>query len=651
PNSGIRDEKSIPSVCLQCPAGCGIKVKVVNGRAVKIEGNPLHPINKGKLCPKGQSGLQILYNPDRIKGPMRQVGEKGSGKWERISWSNAIEIISNRLRELRERDESYKLVLMEGRVRGQMNGLLKRFMKAYGSPNIIGHGSICADSSKFAHYLTQGFKHYAAYDWENTNYLLCFGAGFIEAWRPTTLLLRAYGHMRRERTIRAKIVQVDTRFSVSAAKADEWIPIKPGTDGALALGIAHIIIREELYDKEFVKEHTQGFEKFKELVLRKYPPKYVSLITGVQSKTIERIAREFATTKPQIAAGERGSSMQSNGVYSRMAIHALNALVGSIESPGGIIVQKDPPFTPWHDLKLDEVTAKCLEISRIDSAGTKRFPLAGKVYQNFPDAILSGKPYEIDTLLLYYTNPLFSSPDVRRFYDAFEKIPFIVDFTPFMSESTEFADLILPDSTYLERWHDDVIYPSLGYPVVGLRQPVVDPLYDSKNTGDVLIMIAKKIGGGVSEAFPWNDFKEVLKFRFKGLHQAMQGSIVENDFDEFWSRFEREGVWENGPYEFGEWERVHNTPSKKFELYSLNLKKKLEDVAKREAERTGRTQEQELELLLQDMKITARGDEAYMPHYEPIKYVGDEAEYPFHLNTYKLMTHAEGRGANLPFLQ
>src|SRR3989304_5206565 len=137
------EEKWVPSVCLQCPAGCGIRVRVVNGRAVKIEGNPLHPINEGRLCPKGQAGLQFLYDPDRIKTPLRRVGERGSGQWEPIGWDEAITEVAAKLKDIRDRGEAHTLVFMSGRNRGQMGGFIDRFMKTYGSPNHVGPSSIC----------------------------------------------------------------------------------------------------------------------------------------------------------------------------------------------------------------------------------------------------------------------------------------------------------------------------------------------------------------------------------------------------------------------------------------------------------------------------------------------------------------------------
>jgi len=634
----VLEEKWVPSVCLQCPAGCGILVRVVNGRAVKIEGNPLHPINEGRLCPKGQSGLQFLYDPDRIKGPLRRAGERGSGRWQPISWDEAIAEVAARLKEIRDRGEPHTLVFMSGRNRGQMGGFIDRFMAAYGSPNHVGHSSICEDGSPMAHYLTQGFKAYAGYDWVNTNYVLSFGGSFLEAWRPTVLLLRSYGHMRRGRPVRFKLVYVDSRFSVTAAKADEWIPIRPGTDGALALAMAHVIIKDKLYDQEFVENHTHGFEEWSRLVLAEYPPEWAAKETGVPADTIVRLAREFATTKPAIAAGARGTSMQPYGVYTRTAIHALNALVGSIDVPGGVLVQIGPPLSKDPEVVQDEIAKAGVKQPRIDYAGSKRYPLAGKVYQGIPEFATGRGPYKANALLLYYTNPAFSTPEVGRVYKALEQIPFIVNFSPFMSETAEYADLILPDDTYLERWHDDVIYPSLGYPVIGLRQPVVQRLYDTRNTGDVLVQIAQAIDGSVAQSFPWADFLSYLKFKVRGLHEAQTGSIVAPDFETFWQEFTRQGVWSAPPYPFGQWERVLDTPSKKFEFVFGKLEHKFEDL--------GMTEED-----IAALKISARGKKVFMPHYEPPRFAGDPKEYPFYLNTYKLMTHAEGRGGNVPWLQ
>jgi anaerobic selenocysteine-containing dehydrogenase len=648
------EDDYVASTCLQCPAGCGIAVRVVSGRAVKIEGNPLHPINRGSICPKAHYGLQILYDPDRIKGPM--IRAERSSKFREVSLSEALKLVASRLKELRDSGVPERFVWLDGRVRGNMGDFISRFTTSFGTPNRIGHSSICSDGAVIAHYLMQGVKHYLAYDWQNTNYMLLFGAGFLEAWRPTTRLLRAYGHVRQERPIRAKIVVVEVRMSTTALKADEWVRINPGTDGALALGIAHVIIRDKLYDREFVEKHTYGFEEFSELVLSKYPPEWASKVTGVPVETIERIAREFATTKPAIAAGQRGAMMQPNGVFNYMAIHALNALVGSLGKKGGVIVQKSPPFTPWPAIELDEIAKGGLKKTRVDYAGTEKYPFAKNVYQQVPESILSGKPYPVEVLMLYYTNPLFSSPNVKVWRKALEKVPFIISTSPFFDETTqEYADVILPDHTYLERWMDDVIYPSLGYPVASIRQPVVHPLYNTANTADVLLELARLIGGKVAEAFPWQSYEEVIKFRWRGIWESKRGRVGPKrvsdmvSFDEFWSNVLKYGFWYDPPYKFEDYSHEFQTKSGKFELRSKTLETKLSELAKKKAEEEGISVEEAYEKLLSNLGISARGVEVFLPHYEPPRFTGESTEFPLILITYKTIMHAEGRGTNSPW--
>lgn len=659
--SSSQEEGWAPGVCQLCPAGCGILVRVIGGRAVKIEGNPLNPNNQGRLCPRGQAGLQILYNPDRVKGPLRRAGERGSGQWQSISWDEALRLVADKLREWREEGQPHSLVFMHGAKPGPTRDLIARFCQAFGTPNVVEVSSSSDSSSPLVNYLMQGWRAPAGYDWESTNYLLSFSAPLLEAWQPSVRMLQAYSRLRRGRPgVRAKMVQIEPRFSITAAKADEWIPINPGTEGALALSLARVIIEEGLYDREFIENHTFGFEDwtdesgaghigFKTLVLKSYSPGTVSAVTGIPMETIKRVAREFAATRPAVAIGQAG--WQTNGLFTQMAIHALNALVGSIDVPGGVIKQDASPFTTWPDTVEDGLAEKGLSMPRLDQAGTKRYPLANGVYQALPESIQANDPYPANAVFLYQADPLFCSPDPDRFYRAFQKVPLIVSFSPFIDDSTSYADLVLPDHVYLEKWVGDVLVPSLGYPVLGLGQPVVQPLYDTKNTGDVLIELARGLGGAVAQSFPWPSFEEVLRFTLRGIFEAGRGSIRAESFNQFWDEFVDRGVWSAPPYRFGEWEKVLTTPSGKFEFYSQNLRHNLETLAQEEAVQKGTTTEEELEELLQRLGLRARGDELYMPHYEFPRWVGEGSEYPFHLNVYQLMALYDGRVANSPWLQ
>ena len=496
------DERWVRSVCRQCPSGCGIQVRVFDGRAVKIEGNPDHPINFGRLCPKGQAGLQVLYDPDRIKTPLRRTNpRKGPDQdpgFVPVSWEEALDAVAAKLRQLRDEGKSHTLAIMGGRYRGHAPAMTGVFLSLYGSPNDIGHSSICSDASVIAHYLTDGNKSYQGYDWDHTNYVLCFGAAFLEAFRPTTRLLRAWGHLRRGRPVRAKFVQVDVRLSVTAAKADEWLVVKPGTDAALALGLAHVILTEGLWDRGFVGDFnrpglrfqagvavdpaafterwTYGLVDWWNEVVKDATPEWAEKICGVPAETIRRIAVEFATTRPAVATGERGAGAHTNGCYTRMAIHALNALVGSMYSKGGVRRQISPPYAklPSTEDYMDETAravaerVKSGELLRIDKAGSHDFPFAKNVYQNVADNHLKGDPYKLNAVIIYLTNPLFTPMSPQRFEEAFKDV-FVVETTSYMSETALYADYILPDHSYLETYLDDPIYPSLGYPCTGIQ--------------------------------------------------------------------------------------------------------------------------------------------------------------------------------------
>jgi anaerobic selenocysteine-containing dehydrogenase len=627
------------STCLQCPAGCGIQVKTIRGNAVKIEGNPEHPLNRGRLCPKGQAGLQVLYDPDRIKGPMKQVGKRGAGKWQSVSWEEAIGEVALRLAAIRRQDGPHTVVIMGGRYRGRMRELVHRFAQSYGTPNEIDASSIGSGNSKLAHYLTQGVYDYLAYDWENTNYVISFGASLIEAFRPTVMVQRMFAHLRQGRPgRRAKIVMVDPRFSVTASKADEWIPIRPGTDGALALGMAHVIVRENLYDQHFIRGHTFGFTAWKEWILDAYSLEAASRETGIPSDAIARLAREFAQRGPAIAVAGRGAGMHTNGLYNLMAIHCLNALVGNIDAPGGVLVQEGPAVSTWPQLELDAAARRGLSMPRLDGAGSARFPLAESVSSALPEAIISERPYKTNAVFLYYTNPLFSAPHPQRFRAALERVPLVVSFSPFMDETTAVADFVLPDHTYLERWQDDVPPPSVGYPVLSVRQPVVQPLYNTMDTGDVLIGIAKAMGEPVAAALPWENYQAAMRSGLKGT-----AASVSVNADTFWEQLLENGVWSNGPYEFGRWQRVFKTPSGRFEFLSSLMQERLAAVASREG--------MSVDQLAARLGIEARGDKVFMAHYERPRSVTSEKPFSLYLNSYKTMMHAEGRGANQPWLQ
>lgn len=641
------NEKIVPTVCSLCPSGCGLWGRVVDGRLVKLEGSPLHPINQGTLCPKGQAAPELLYNPDRIRTPLRRVGERGSGQWEAIPWETALSLVAERLSRLRQDEQPERLAFLYGETRGQMRQFITRFTQAIGSPNAISHDSMNIEAAKLGHLLTQGVYDLMAYDLENTNYLLSFGSSFLEAGRHAQRFIAGYAYMRRGRPQRAKIVVVDPRQGITGAKADEWIPIRPGTDAALALGMANVIISANLVDREFLASYSFGYDDwqdeagvthrgFKSLVLEEYEPKRVAEITGVSAGVIARLAGEFATNRPAVAlVPAKGGLLNGsvNGLYTAMAIHALNALVGSIETPGGVLVQRYPQCAGWPELPPDPIAQAGRQAERADGAGSL-FPLARHAYQALADRILDGQP--VDLLLLYDANPLYECPNgPTRWVEALGKVDTVVSFSSFLDETAQYADLILPDHTFLERWQDDFM-EGLGYPGVALRQPVVEPLYDTRNTGDVLIELAQRVGGWVAEAFPWQDFAQVVQEQLQEVGTS-------------WETLTELGLWITPPYAFSNrgsdpWlsdvvgrDRQLSPRDGYFDFFSRELHCLLGDAD---------------EARLTALGIQARGDEIFLPHYEPLPTQEAEEAYPFLLNVITLMSLGPySVNANLPTLQ
>lgn len=637
----------VPGVCLLCPSGCGTLTRVADGRAVKLEGNPMHPVNLGALCPKGQAALELLYNPDRITGPLQRIGERGAEQWRSISWKEAVRTVAGKLTEMRATGHPEQVALMYGEARGQLASFFERFMQALGSPNLISRESLNTAAARLAMHLTQGIYDLPAYDLENSNYVLSFGASLLEAGPFPQRMVSGYSYLRRGRANRGKVVVIDPRQGVSGAKADEWIPIIPGTDAALALGMAHVIIRAGMVDPTFVNQYSFGYEDFpdetgtvlyqgfKSFVLEHYDPERVAEITGVPAANISRLAGEFASHRPAVAIlPGKGGLLNGGlgGVYAGMAVHCLNALVGSIDSPGGVLTQRFPALQPWPALPADPLSEQGCQVERLDGAGTQ-FPLARHAYQAVADRVLMGHPLEV--LFLYDSNPVYETPGGQRFVKAFDRIPFIVSFASFPDESAQYADLILPEPTFLERYEDHLI-EGLGYPGVGLRQPVITPLHDTLSAGDFLLQVAATMGEPLSGAFPWNTYEEVLRFRLAPIGAD-------------WDTLKDLGVWIIPGYRYARrgsarWvdevigrDRRYAPRDGHFDFYSRELSCLLADLRP----------EQEKAL-----DISPSGGAACLPHFEPTPYNGDSHDYPFILNVITLMSLGPvSAAANLPSLQ
>ncbi len=649
------EQRFVNSSCAQCPAGCGIRVRVVEGRAVKIEGLQTSPINVGGIGPRGLSGTQVLYDPDRVQQPMRRKGGRGQPSFEPISWDDALALLSERLSGLRQKGESHRLGIACGQNRGMMRELLMRFAKSYGTPNFFDTASANEHLVADAVWAMQGVRDIPAYDWSNTRYILSIGSSILEGSCQHIAFARAQAHLRHgDHGIRSTIVHVGTPSSKTAMNSDQWVSIAPTSHGAFAMGLCHILVREGTYDKKFVEEHGFGFTSWQDKkkrthkglkdALERFNPETVAEICKTSVRNLERIAYDIVAEKPSFAITSEDGTSNANGLYAAMAVHALNGLLGAIDRPGGVLIQRNAPLADWPEVELDDTAKKGLAQPRLDGVGVKQFPWHESVYNELPAALESGKPYDLDTLFLHHSNPVYSRVAPLRWRKALEKVPFIVKFAPFLDESaSELADLILPDHTYLERWEDAAPAPSVGYAVFGMRQPVVEHLYDTRPNGDVLIDLAKKIGDPVAGAFPWKNFKEAVLKRVAGIQAAQRGSIVADTPAAFNKKLFAAGFWKDDGYKFEQWNEVFRTPSGKFEFFSQNLMNAVETLA----EKVGKTPDE----LLASWGHTEGLDDVCLPHHDIVAMRGEPEKFPYLLTPYTPSTYAEGSGANLPWLR
>ncbi|MFO7665351.1 MAG: menaquinone reductase molybdopterin-binding-like subunit QrcB [Desulfobacterales bacterium] len=496
----------VKSACTLCPGGCGISVRKVGNRAVKIEGMEGHPVNDGGICPLGLSGLQLLYGgPTRVKTPLKRAGERGAGKWVKISWEEAIAEVAKKLGDLREKGESDTVACISGSDKGTVPALFRRFLSVFGSPNFMRMPSI-QDSYEVANNVSLGFIAQTGFDLEKADFILSFGSGLIEGWGSPVRMIRANSSWRKAGI---KVVQVEPRLSNSAAKSDKWIPINPGTEYALALGLAHVIIRESLYRSDFVQAGASGFIRFRDLVLSGYSPESVEKITGVKKETIESLAADFARSEKPVAICGRGNGKAQSSLGELLAVQALNALTGNIGKEGGVFAVNDAAYTAWPAYQADEIAADGIKKERIDGAGSGKYGLAKSLTNRFAGAVNAGSP--VSLLFVLESNPLYSLPDTKAVKDAFKKIPFIVSFSSFMDDTAFNSDLILPNHVYLERYEDVPATAGLSKPVVSLARPVVSPQFNTKHAGDAILLIAKEIGSPVADAFPWDDYQACLE--------------------------------------------------------------------------------------------------------------------------------------------
>ncbi|HRJ57902.1 MAG TPA: molybdopterin-dependent oxidoreductase [Anaerolineales bacterium] len=534
----------VHSMCEMCVWRCGLIAKIKDGRVVKLDGNPEHPHSRGNLCPRGQSGLMNTYDPDRVLTPLIRVGKRGEGKFRQASWEEALDLVASKMTEIKNKYGAEAMVFSSTHNLSQP--LFENLLYGFGSPNYGTQRSLCFNAMIVANTMTYGMEEPGRIYDDKLKYILLTGRNLLEAisTSETHDLIMAIENG-------AKVVYLDPRYTKTASKATEWLPIKPGNDLAFHLALLNIIIGEKLYNRSFVEKNTVGFDELKKEVAR-YTPEWAAPLTGIPAETIIRIAHELAEAAPHalVHNGWRTSNFV-NSFHTQRAISIMNALLGNWnkvlvaaagEESGALGAPPQPAYPRISALRLDGVPWKYPVV-----------PFKIGVFQELRDNIVSGDPYQAHGWFISRQNPIQSLPDRGKTIEAFGKLDFIVTVDIVLNDTAWFSDVVLPEASYLERY--DPLLP-VGDKVF-LRQPVIEPQGEAKSA----LWIYKQLGErlGLGDYFQYEDEEDYIRQQLKPLGVSLE-EVKAQGFAELSSA--------EGEAEFS-W----NTPSGKIELFSDTLAK------------------------------------------------------------------------------
>ncbi len=541
-NSDSRN-RFVSTICSLCgpSAGCGINCYVKDGKLIRIEGMKESPINKGKLCAKAFASAQWLYSPQRLKYPLKRVGEKGEGKFERIDWNEAIDIISNKLLEQKKRYGPESLAILSPQRR-TYSEYLYRFLMVHGSPN-YGHSGICAIQRAFGFAYTLGTPRLTE-DYDNTDLIIIWGANPAYSATPRGGLNRILNAQERG----TKLIVIKPALQPDAAKADIWIPIIPGTDAAFALAMLNVIVTENLYDKNFVTKWCYGFDKLVNHI-QHYTPEWAAPITGIPSTTIREVSRMYGSAKSACITAGNAFDQTVNSNNAVRAIATLIAITGNLDRPGGNVVPATgtmPMIKPvhirerytqqWVDNLVGPEIATCFQPFM---EGTS------SAYYRCFDSILTEKPYPVRTVIAPGTQPTVITRGTPRIIEALKKLDFFVVIDVMENASMPWADVVIPVTTMYECDHP---FEVTGNWIMA-RNKVVEPLGNYKSDFQFWLDLAVKMGYG--DDF-WNgDIKACMNYQLENFEMTI---------DEL-RKYPTGIIYEPGQIVFEKYEQTFATPS------------------------------------------------------------------------------------------
>ncbi len=531
--TGTGEAKEVATLCEMCVNKCAAVARIEDGIVTKLNPNPRFPKSRNMLCARGNAGIQALYDPDRLKSPMIRIGEKGKGEFKKVTWEEAYEAILNGTEHFpgmakildEEKDNRSSFLFCAGE--GMAEHTFKTFFSAFGSSNWLNHASLCLQTVISGYGVTIG--GYAAADLENAEYIVMAGANRAEAIvTPDTM-----DGFKRTKRRGAKLICIDPRFTNTAAKADKWLAIRPGTDLAFVLSLTYIVLTEELYDKKYVEENFNGFEEYKKSVLEnQYTPKWASKITGIKEKDIYKVAREFMAHAPKsVYYPGRRSTFSKNDFQLRRAMAIFQGLGGGIDTKGGLIFGKK--------LKLGKHEGLEPIYARAEARAVDKTKHPEKGHSGYSDcAVVSGggswvawrnryledrMPYKVRGMFCYKHNPMLNMPNTKKTAEMLKKMELVVCIDTMPSDTVMYADVVLPECTYLERT-DPVKTFGGAEPSIAQRNKVIEPMYESKPVMAIMKGLTEKINKPL-----W----EITKKHDEDVQDEIKASKEEKVFADF----------------------------------------------------------------------------------------------------------------------
>lgn len=702
-SKGFAAGEWVASTCQGCTAWCPVEFYVQDGRAVKVRGNQLSKANGGYCCPRGHLMIQQAYDPDRVKVPMKRTNPaKGRGidpKFVPISWDEALDTLADKMMELRKAGEPEKLMYMRGRYSPTSTELLYGTLpKVFGTPNYYSHSAICAEAEKMGPGYTQGFFGYRDYDLAKTKCLVVWGCDPLSSNRQVPNAIAKFSDI----LDRGTVIAVDPRMSASVAKAHEWLPIKPGEDGALAAALAHVIMTDGNWSKEFVgdfkdgknlfvsgatideaafvEKQTHGVVTWWNLEIKDKTPAWAAKKTLIPADQIIRVARAMgkAGSACSVWMGP-GVAMTPRGTYAAMAVYALNGILGSVETEGGVFQSSSVPEEkfPKPDAFIDEVAKHHGHGKKIDGRGAKDMPAmmggkpgSGVVTNNVANGLLK-HPGAIKLFISTWSNFVFSATGSQRWEKALAAMPFFVHMTTNASEMSQYADIVLP-ATFAPTEKLSIITNMANlHGHMSIQQPAGKTLWQVKaEETEVMWLLAEKLKArGFANLYDYyasfadpetgkkpSNAAEFVEIAAKiSSHKVWDGKEkLKGDKLAGWADFRKKGLYNSETYPYkknwgkvdpatGKFEGKFKTETKKFEFYSATMKKALAEHAKKH--------NTDIDDILKSSGYEAQGDLAFVPHYEPPKRHGSVKEYPFTFIDYKSRLNREGRSQNTPWYQ